>query len=157
MSRIRVQAMVIQDGRVLFGFGKGVHFFPGGGLEEGETPEQGALRELREEAGVDGTIVFRISEPARPDLLASVYQDHATFLVDIGNQVPLLGYDPEETDTGDQISLAGVELIPVDRTGSFTSIDIDYFKLLVAECDKRNMDFPWPAKMNSLITGWRQK
>ncbi len=149
MSRIRVQALVVQDGGVLFGFGKGVHFFPGGGLETGETPEQGALRELKEETNVEGNVIFRLSQ--------DIFPDTVTFLVDIWHQVPTLGYDPEETDTGDRISLAGIEMIPLERFGSFTQIDIDYFKVLVNECQTRNAAFPWLGKMKNLITQWRQE
>ncbi len=149
MSRIRVQALVVQDGGVLFGFGKGVHFFPGGGLETGETPEQGALRELKEETNVEGNVVFRLSQDILPDTV--------TFLVDIRHQVPTLGCDPEETDTGDRISLAGVEMIPLEQIGSFTQIDIDYFKVLVNECQTRNAAFPWLGKMQNLITQWRHE
>jgi len=149
MTRTRVQAIVIQNDRVLFGYGKGYHFFPGGGLEDGETPEQGALRELKEEANVDGDILLRFNR--------DVFPHTQTFLVDIGEQVPSLGFDPEETDKGDQISLAGIELIALDRTGSFTSIDIDYFRLLSAECQKHEVVFPWLGKMDTLITGWRQR
>ena len=155
MTRTRVQAIVIQNDRVLFGYGKGYHFFPGGGLERWETPEQGALRELKEEANVSGTILFGITEPATPDALASEFDRHFTFLVDIEDQTPRLGYDPEETDTGDRISLAGLDLIPLDRVESFTRIDIDYFTSLVLQCRRKNMDFPWLGKMEKLITVWR--
>ncbi len=157
MTRARVQAIAIQNDRVLFGYGKGYHFFPGGRLERGETAEQGALRELKEEANVSGTILFAIPEPAPPEALASDFDAHFTFLVDIGDQTPRLGYDPEETDTGDGISLAGLEMIPLDRIESFTRIDIDYFRSLMAQCGRTNKDFPWLAKMEKMITDWRPK
>jgi ADP-ribose pyrophosphatase YjhB (NUDIX family) len=151
MTETRVQAIVIQDNRVLFGYGKGHHFFIGGGLEEGETPEQGALRELQEEANVNGRILFRISEPASPDSLASVYNVHLTYLVEIQGQVPRLGYDPEEIDSGDQVSLAGIQLIPLERTESFTEIDIQYFRFLLDECTRRGLDYPWCKAMQKLV------
>jgi 8-oxo-dGTP diphosphatase len=155
VTRTRVQAIVIQNDRVLFGYGRGYHFFLGGGLENGETPEQGALRELKEEANVSGMILFAIPEPAPPDALASDYDAYFTFLVDIGSQTPRLGYDPEETDMADAISLAGLEMIPLDRVESLTQIDIDYFKSVVLQCRRKNLDFPWLDKMEKLITVWR--
>jgi ADP-ribose pyrophosphatase YjhB (NUDIX family) len=63
---------------------------PGGALEPGETPEQGALRELREECNVNGTIIRRTS------LLCYGPDDETySFLVDIADQAPSLGHDPE--------------------------------------------------------------
>jgi ADP-ribose pyrophosphatase YjhB (NUDIX family) len=63
---------------------------PGGGLEPGETPEQGTLRELREECNVDGTIIRQTS------VVSYAPDDQAyTYLVDIADQEPSIGHDPE--------------------------------------------------------------
>ena len=52
MKRNRSQAMVCRDGKLLLVEHrmKGRDFFnlPGGGIEENETPEEAALRELNE-------------------------------------------------------------------------------------------------------------
>lgn len=41
----------------------GVHYyvFPGGGVDEGETPEQGAIRETLEELGIDVAIQQKVA------------------------------------------------------------------------------------------------
>ncbi len=156
MAKTRVQAIIIQDGRVLFGYGKGVHYFIGGGLDEDETPEHGVLRELREEANIGGTVRFRIDEP-HPNQVegpGSFYDLHITFLVDIGGQVPVLGYDPEEKDALIQDrGLACLEFIPLDRHEAFTAIDIAYFTLLMADCRQRGLRFQWTEAMGELIRG----
>jgi ADP-ribose pyrophosphatase YjhB (NUDIX family) len=38
--------------------------FPKGHIEEGESPEEAALRELREEAGVEGSLLSRVGSSA---------------------------------------------------------------------------------------------
>jgi len=63
---------------------------PGGGVDEGETPEEAALRELQEECCVDGGILREISVQQY-----SVTDEHYTYLVDIGSQEPVMGTDPE--------------------------------------------------------------
>jgi len=94
----RAQALVIRGNKILMvkhtcRSGDNVHYcLPGGGIEEGETPEQAALRELQEECNVTGTIIRKSSEWADP------YSDDKhfyTYHIDIGDQSPTLGYDPE--------------------------------------------------------------
>ncbi|MEA3441576.1 MAG: NUDIX hydrolase [Chloroflexota bacterium] len=63
---------------------------PGGGVDEGETPAEAALRELREECFVDGVILCKISNQKYSET-----DVHYTFLVDIGSQEAVMGTDPE--------------------------------------------------------------
>ncbi|MDQ1328424.1 MAG: hypothetical protein QG641_1709 [Candidatus Poribacteria bacterium] len=63
---------------------------PGGSIEMGELPAESALRELREECNVTGKIVRETSV-----ITYSQTDRHYTFLIDIGDQTPYMGYDPE--------------------------------------------------------------
>ena len=59
--RNRSVAIVVRNGAVLVEktYYEGRYFYslPGGGIEEGESPEETALRELKEECGLDGKII----------------------------------------------------------------------------------------------------
>lgn len=69
---------------------------PGGGIEENETPEEAALRELNEEAGVSGKIVRPLAIEYKPDLESRIF----TFLVEIPDDaVPHKGIDPELSES----------------------------------------------------------
>ncbi|MGW1217017.1 NUDIX domain-containing protein [Streptomyces californicus] len=64
--RVRAGAVVIRDGSVLLirfteDDGASHYEIPGGGVEEGETPETAVLRELDEETGLAGTVGPRIA------------------------------------------------------------------------------------------------
>lgn len=140
----RAQAIIIQDSKALFGYGivKGEmrHFFIGGGIEEGETSEEAVLREIIEEANVHGKIVFKIADD--------------TFLVDIGGQTPVVGYDPEEEEQSrpeNLRTLQGLMFVPLEDKDGFTSIDIKYLRLLEAECNKHEYFPQWYNKLVKLV------
>lgn len=149
--RQRVQAIIIQNNKALFGSGvlkeKGYrHFFIGGGIEKGESPEEAIVRELREEANVVGTILIKFENEYK--------ENHHTFLVDIGEQEATLGYDPEDEEVEKSSrfrTLQKLEFIPLSECDEFSLIDIMYFKILLEECNKRNYYLEWYEEMKRLV------
>ena len=77
MKRDRSQAVVVREDKILLVKhlmdGKEFYCLPGGGIDEGETPEVSAIRELKEEAGVDGTVERLLSVQYKPDNAGNVY------------------------------------------------------------------------------------
>jgi len=92
--KMRVQVIVVRGNQVLMAQhhqGDETYWcLPGGGLEPGETPAEGALRELEEECCVQGKLVRQISHYE-----TTPGDETVTFLVEIGSQEPRLGSDPE--------------------------------------------------------------
>jgi ADP-ribose pyrophosphatase YjhB (NUDIX family) len=75
--------------------GKAFWVLPGGGVDEGESPSEAVIRELREECHVDGTII-RLIDIKDHSRVEHIEEDRFyTFLVDIGEQTPSMGTDPE--------------------------------------------------------------
>jgi 8-oxo-dGTP pyrophosphatase MutT (NUDIX family) len=138
----RVQAIVCRNGRTLMAKhreGELVYWcLPGGGLEEGEKPEDGVLRELREEAHVDGRIVRQTNR-----LVDAQGIEHYSYLVDIGDQQPTLGHDPEVPP--DDPILVGLEW------------------LSLGEIPERDRAFLWQAGLMSVpgflekVQNWRDE
>ena|SRR5437868_2163105 len=64
--RIRAGIVLIEDNKVALierhRAGMDYYVFPGGGVEEGETPEQAAIREAVEELGIEVAIQQKVAE-----------------------------------------------------------------------------------------------
>jgi ADP-ribose pyrophosphatase YjhB (NUDIX family) len=137
----RVQAIVVRDGRVLMvrhrEGGEEYWCLPGGRPETGETPEEGVLRELREECNVEGIVVRQTCYAQDP-----YAQGTHSFLVDIGDQTPSLGHDPERAEGRD---------VPI-------LLDVQWLRL--CEIPERDRAFLWAAGLlgvdgfASVVEGW---
>lgn len=156
MKRDRSQSMVIRGNRILLVehqlFGRDFFNLPGGGIEENETPEQAALRELEEECQVKGTLVRPLTVEYKPDLESRVF----TFLVEIPEDaVAKAGIDPELP--ADEQSIIGVkwmrldEIAERDRAYLFGAglMRVPYFHDEVLMWDGEDISYPIKKMMES--------
>ena len=97
--RERATVLIVQDEKVLMmwrnNYGRIYHTFIGGGIEAGETPEEAAVREAKEETNLDVVLRTKLWQELRGDV---EFMDHA-FLVTEFWGVLRLGDGPELQDS----------------------------------------------------------
>ncbi|UCD08265.1 MAG: NUDIX hydrolase [Dehalococcoidales bacterium] len=101
----RAQCLVIRENKLLMvklrlkENGQEFWCIPGGHIENGETPEEAAIRELKEECRVDGVILgtLNINENPSEEIILPYHKVYS-FLMDIGNQEPGIGIEPESDE-----------------------------------------------------------
>lgn len=146
--RERVSLIIIRDNKILFVEQmvdeRLKHVFIGGGVEDGENPEDAALRELSEEANIKGKIMFG------PAILTTDMIENI-FIVNIENFEPTLGCDPELPLDKQQIKRF-VWLDSIEETNKFNSIDKKYFSAIVAEAKSQNVKDEWVKILVGIIT-----
>jgi 8-oxo-dGTP diphosphatase len=77
---------------------KGQYALPGGFVEYGERMEEAALRELREETGIEGRIVRLVGVYSRPNRDPRGHCVSAAYLIDPATAAPVAGDDAAEAE-----------------------------------------------------------
>jgi 8-oxo-dGTP pyrophosphatase MutT (NUDIX family) len=92
--------------------GREFYSFPGGGIEEGETPENAAVRETKEETGLTVTVIKKLWE------IESVGRREYFFLVKKTGGIIMLGGPEKERQSENNVY--ALEWIPLEKLGSLT-------------------------------------
>lgn len=114
------QALIIQDNKVLMvkqyvERGDIVWNFPGGGIEQFETPEQACIREVKEETGYEIELEY---------LLIQMNEKYTFIGKIIGGEMFL---DSMQESNSDLIDVAWIDLNAVDMFDTYTKPILDLY------------------------------
>lgn len=108
--RKRAAGIIIKDGKILLlhrqKAGRVYYIIPGGGIEKGETPEQAAKREIKEETNLD----VEIGELASELIGGYGYPEYFFLVKNIQGEAQLGGEELEKNCEENHYAIAWVEL-----------------------------------------------
>src|SRR5688572_21469750 len=140
--RIRAGIILIEDNKVALieRHRAGLHYFifPGGGVDEGESPEQAAIRETMEELGIEVVIKQKIAEVHLGPKSRQVY-----FLVEQTGGKFGTGTGEEFTHSSPDDPRSGVH-VPIWMTFEEMSRQEKVFPVDVAKLVLKSVNGGWP-------------
>ena len=155
MPRNRSAGIVIKDGKLLlmhrFNKGREYWVFPGGGVEEGETPAQAAVREIYEETTIDVTINKLLYQ-----IKWDTGEQNYFYLCEYVSGEPRLHPDSvevEEMKGGEQVYEP--MWVEISRLPSLTLCQLEIRDLFLADY-QNNFDNP-PQELNIKFSDRREK
>jgi mutator protein MutT len=138
MERTRVAAILPMENGYAFMHRKDVikrkdfqeyYTFPGGGLENGETPEQGVIREIEEEFGIKVKVIKKLYE-----IKSEKFNQKEIFFLceyvegEFGTGTgPEFSNDPKYIDSGKYIP----EIVPADKIKDILLLPQDVAKMFL--------------------------
>lgn len=142
--RVRAGIVLIKENKVALierhRAGLDYYVFPGGGVDEGETPEQAAIRETMEELGIEVAIKQKVAEITLGPKSRQIYflVEHVSGEFGTGTGEEFTDSDPNDPDEGIYIPV----WMPIDELPRRTNIYPSELSRLV---------------VRSVRNGWRKK
>lgn len=142
--RVRAGIVLIKDNKVALierhRAGLDYFVFPGGGVDEGETPEQAAIRETMEELGIEVSIKQKVAEITLGPKSRQIYflVEHVSGEFGTGTGEEFTDSDPNDPDEGIYVPI----WMPIDELPRRANI--------------------YPSELSRLVVksvrdGWRKK
>ena len=143
---IRYQGAIIKDHRLLLvkeqerATGRFAWFFPGGGREDGETPEECVQREMKEETGLDVEVQRLLLDGPEVDK-ASPYRQHLTYLCKLVSGEAKPGFEPVDK-VENHFTIIGLEWFDLrDEAGWEPTVISDYVAYLLLHLVRKKLGY----------------
>jgi 8-oxo-dGTP pyrophosphatase MutT (NUDIX family) len=143
---IRYQGAIVKDHHLLLikeqerATGRMAWFFPGGGMEEGETPEECVRREMKEETGL-GVEVQGLLLDGPEVWKEGPYQRHLTYLCKPVNGEAKPGFEPVGKEEG-HFTIVGLEWFDLrDEAGWEPTVISDHIAYLFLHLVRKKLGY----------------